>query len=165
MGRDLLGCAYCLSRERCREGCGWLRLIRHGFTFANRRDDQPHYQADICPDEKPCEPQVHEQDRDTRARYRWQLTCLPDGRNRNGDGYAENPFAARWAGVQDGVTSLQNAILKGKRSVEDFGLEIRLPGIGGKGQQLIRTAPRELQQSLQRFANVHIVTLEGATAR
>jgi hypothetical protein len=106
-----------------------------------------------------------DQDRDSGCDYRWQLTCLPDGRNRSGTGSATDAYTARWAGIQDGVASLQQAILRGKRSVEDFGLEIRLPGIRAIGQQLMRAAPPELKENLQRFARVHIVTLESVTAR
>jgi ATP-dependent DNA helicase DinG len=97
--------------------------------------------------------------------YRWQLTCLPDGRNRSGSGIASDPYSARWAGVLAGVQRLQSAIHKGNRSVGDFGLEIRLPGIGGNGTQLLGAAPRELQECLQAFSRVHVITLESTLAR
>jgi hypothetical protein len=96
------------------------------------------------------------------SEYRWQLTCLPDGRNRGGKGLSDDPYSARWAGILAGVESLQGAIRKGSRSIGDFGLEIRLPGIGGNGDQLLRAAPRKLQECLQAFSRVHVITLEGA---
>jgi ATP-dependent DNA helicase DinG len=99
------------------------------------------------------------------SRYRWQLTCLPDGRHRSGSGIASDPYSARWAGMLAGVQSLQTAIDRGNRSTADFGLEIRLPGIGGNGQQLLRAAPRDLRSSLQAFSRVHIVTLEDSPGR
>ena len=99
------------------------------------------------------------------AQYRWQLTRLPDGRNRSGSGAASDPYSARWAGTLAGVQNLQRAIRQGNRSIGDFGLEIRLPGIGGNGQQLVRAAPQELQASLQAFARVHVIPLESALAR
>ena len=99
------------------------------------------------------------------TQYRWQLTCLPDGRSKNGSGIASDPYSARWAGTLAGVQRLQSAIRQGNRAIGDFGLEIRLPGIGGNGPQLLQAAPEELQASLQAFARVHIITLESALAR
>jgi ATP-dependent DNA helicase DinG len=93
------------------------------------------------------------------AQYRWQLTCLPDGRNRSGIGVASDPYSARWAGVLVGAQELQQAIRKGNRSIGDFGLEIRLPGIGGDGQQLLQAAPQNLQECLRAFAHVHVITV------
>jgi ATP-dependent DNA helicase DinG len=99
------------------------------------------------------------------AQYHWRLTCLPDGRNRSGSGVAPDVYSARWAGTLAGVQNLQRAIRQGNRSIGDFGLEIRLPGIGGNGQQLVGAAPQELQTSLRAFARVHIIPLESALAR
>ena len=98
------------------------------------------------------------------SQYRWHLTCLPDGRNRSGSGTAADLYSARWAGMLAGVQRLQNAIRQGDRSPSDFSLEIRLPGVGGNGQQILRDAPHELGQSLQAFSRVHVIPLESAQA-
>jgi ATP-dependent DNA helicase DinG len=100
---------------------------------------------------------------DEEAQYRWQLTRLLDGRSRDGAGIADSVVKARWSGLLAGVTQLQNAIRRGKRQVSDFGLEVRLPGIGGQGAQLLQSAPPDLQQMLQDFGAIRVITLESAT--
>jgi hypothetical protein len=101
---------------------------------------------------------------DEDAQYRWQLTRLLDGRRRDGAGIADCVIKARWSGLLDGVTQLQNAIERGNRQTGDFGLEVRLPGIGGQGTQLLQSAPPDLQQMLQGFGAIHVITLESATS-
>ena len=92
--------------------------------------------------------------------YHWQLTRLPDGRTRDGSGVAPNATEARWAGVLAGVTRLQDAIQRGNRGHEDFGLEIRLPGIGGDGAAFLGNAQPELGGRLRAFKEVKVITLE-----
>jgi ATP-dependent DNA helicase DinG len=99
---------------------------------------------------------------DEGAQYQYQLTRLPDGRSKSGAGVADSVVEARWSGLLDGVTRLQDAIRRGKRQLGDFGLEIRLPGIEGRGAQLLQNAPRDLQQSLRRFGSIHAITLADA---
>jgi ATP-dependent DNA helicase DinG len=93
--------------------------------------------------------------------YQWQLTRLPDGRTRNGTGTAGDPYTARWAAVLAGVKQLQDAIDKGKRHASDFRLEVRLPGVQGNGQMLIRDVQGELLDQLHTFGSVQVMTLEG----
>jgi ATP-dependent DNA helicase DinG len=95
------------------------------------------------------------------TQYRWQLTCLPDGRTREGTGIEEDAWRARWAGTLSGVKQLQSAIRKGEREAGDFRLEIRLPGISGHGPRIFQAAPPELQERLQAFAGVSIFTLQN----
>jgi ATP-dependent DNA helicase DinG len=103
---------------------------------------------------------VNASDQDT-AQYRWLLTCLPDGRTRSGVGVESTPHAARWAGVLAGVQRLEDAIRKGNRRTSDFKLEIRLPGVGGGGNRLLKAAHRELQTLLENFGAVQVITLES----
>jgi hypothetical protein len=98
------------------------------------------------------------------AQYRWQLTRLPDGRVKGGTGLARSVQEARWTGVLDGVRQLQDAIQRGNRQIGDFGLEVRLPGIGGRGTQLLQDAGAELQERLQAFGKVAVITLEDASS-
>jgi ATP-dependent DNA helicase DinG len=98
---------------------------------------------------------------DSIGQYQWQLTRLPDGRNRNGEGVADGLLEARWNGLLAGVAQLQDAIRRGRRKAADFKLEIRLPGIGGQGTQIMSSAPLELQQKLQEFRETHVITLES----
>ena len=93
--------------------------------------------------------------------YQWQLTRLPDGRMRNGTGTASDPYTARWAAVLDAIRELQDAIGKGQRRASDFRLEVRLPGVQGNGQTLIRAVEGELLDQLQAFGAVQVITLEG----
>jgi ATP-dependent DNA helicase DinG len=97
------------------------------------------------------------------AEYQWELVRLPDGRNKSGTGIDSTPYAARWAGVSAGVKQLQEAIQKGHRQAKDFELEIRLPGIGGNGDQLLRAVHPDLRKRLQDFGAVRIIALESTT--
>jgi ATP-dependent DNA helicase DinG len=99
---------------------------------------------------------------DEDAQYRWQLTRLHDGRSRDGAGIADSIIKARWNGLSAAVTQLQHAIRRGDRHTGDFKLEIRLPGIGGQGTQLLQSAPPDLQQMLQAFGAIYVITLESA---
>jgi len=98
------------------------------------------------------------------VRYHWQLTRLPDGRNKSGVGLGPDPHTARWTAVLTGVQQLQDAIRQGRRHASDFKLEVRLPGISGNGQRLIQAAQRDLQDRLQAFAAVQIIPLGSTTA-
>ena len=100
-------------------------------------------------------------DQDT-VQYRWQLARLSDGRSRDGAGTADSPIQARWAGLLAAVDQLQGAIRRAGRQVGDFKLEVRLPGIGGRGMQIVDTAPPDLRQKLQAFGSIHVITLESA---
>lgn len=139
--------------------------VHRFFSAPNLAVGRADYALTVWADDAPGSTQSDTQDPSLVAQYRWQLTCLPDGRSKSGSGIASDLYSARWAGTLAGVQRLQNAIRQGNRSMGDFGLEIRLPGIGGNGQQLLRAAPQELQDSLQAFSHVHIITLESALAR
>jgi ATP-dependent DNA helicase DinG len=95
------------------------------------------------------------------ASYRWRLTCLPDGRTREGTGIGKTAYGARWAGVLAGVVNLQTAIQKGGRSSSDFKIEIRLPDTSGRPATLLQAAPPELQAGLKTFAAATILPIEG----
>lgn len=96
---------------------------------------------------------------DGGAGYRWQLTRLPDGRMREGEGQSDSVVRARWDGLLAGARQLQKAIRRGQRQSGDFGLEIRLPGIDGPGAQLLADAPEELRDGLASFGGVHVLAL------
>jgi ATP-dependent DNA helicase DinG len=97
---------------------------------------------------------------DGAALYRWRLTCLPDGRTREGTGMAKTAYGARWVGMSAGIDNLQAAIKKGGRSSADFRVEIRLPGTSGLPATLLRGAPPELQANLKAFAAAHLLPIE-----
>jgi ATP-dependent DNA helicase DinG len=94
------------------------------------------------------------------ARFRWRLTRMPDGRSRDGTGIETTAFGARWAGVLAGIQNLQAAIQMGGRSIGDFRIEIRLPATSGRASTLLKSAPLELQTSLQAFAAARILSIE-----
>jgi ATP-dependent DNA helicase DinG len=96
------------------------------------------------------------------AQYRWQLIRLTDGRTRDGSGSDSSLYAARWTALLVAVRELQQAIQKGKRQPTDFKIEVRLPGISGNGPTLLEGAPAELQERLDHFAGVRILTLESS---
>jgi ATP-dependent DNA helicase DinG len=115
----------------------------------------PPYQADYA-----LTVWVQEQDQEP-PQYRWQLTRLLDGRTRSGTGSGSTPHAARWAGVLAGAQQLQKAIHQANRQASDFRIEVRLPGISGNGEQLLRAAQPELQDSLATFADANVIALEN----
>ena len=96
------------------------------------------------------------------AAYRWHLTRLPDGRVRVGEGIADGEYRARWCGAVDALQSLQRAIQRGNRLCSDFTLEVRLPGMAGNPESLLRDGPRELDAMLKGFAAVRVLGLEAA---
>jgi ATP-dependent DNA helicase DinG len=102
-----------------------------------------------------------EENEETDASYRWRLTCLPDGRSRDGTGVAATAYSARWEGILAGVRDLQAAIRRGGRSTGDFSLEIRLSATSGQGPLLMQGAPPDLKASLEGFAGTNILPIEG----
>jgi len=96
------------------------------------------------------------------AAYRWHLTRLPDGRIRATEGVTDSEYEARWSGAMEAIADLQAAIRRGNRLCSDFGLEVRLPGLGGDAGSVLRDAPPELDAMLQSFAGVSILPLEDA---
>jgi ATP-dependent DNA helicase DinG len=103
---------------------------------------------------------VADADDDTSS-YRWQLARLSDGRTREGTGQAPGQGAAWWAAVLAAATHLRDAIQKGGRQAAEFRIEIRLPGVGGSGQQILQAAPPDLRSRLDEFAAAHLVALDG----